>query len=429
MKVLVLGAGVVGTTAAHYLNRAGHEVTVVDRQPDAGLETSFANGGQIAAAHAEPWAHPGALLQILQWLGREDAPLLFRPRWDPAMIAWALRFLRNCTPGRARRNIERTLRIALYSRTQLKALRAETGLNYDAEARGILHIYRHRRAFDAAARAAAVMAEFGLERQVVSAEDCRTIEPALATSDIPLAGGIFSAEDESGDAHLFTHTLARHAAAAGVEFRFGTTITGLIHDPGRITGVTSTAGTLRADAYLVCLGSYSPLLLRPLGLRLPIYPCKGYSLTLPVGAQNVAPRVSITDDSVKMVYSRLGTRLRAAGTAELDGYSLEMAPQRRDKILREALALFPNAGDPSRAEFWCGLRPVTPDSVPLIGPTPYANLYLNTGHGTLGWTMSCGSGRAIADLISGYRPEISLDGLGLARFGGHNTRPVTTDAA
>ncbi|MBC7953561.1 MAG: D-amino acid dehydrogenase [Rhodospirillaceae bacterium] len=416
MKVLVLGAGVVGTAAAWYLSRDGHDITVIDRREAAGLETSFANGGQVSPSHAQPWANPTVLPKVLKWLGHEDAPLLFRwNRWDPALWAWGLRFLANCPSRRAKINLERTLRVALYSRICLQQLRAETGIEYDQRTLGILHVYRDRREFDHAAAAADLMGRWGLRRLEKSAKDCVALEPALAASAAQLAGGILTPEDESGDAHKFTTALAALAEARGVQFRYGVTVQALVKDGDRVTGVQTDTGMLSADAIVLAAGSFSPLLARPLGLRLPVIPAKGYSITLPVEGDG-APTVSITDDEFKMVYSRLGNRLRAAGTAEMTGYDTSLNPARWHLIRDRAKALFPLAGDYSQAEPWTGLRPVTPDSVPLLGATPLKGLFLNTGHGTLGWTMACGSGRIIADVVAERQPDISMDGLGLERF-------------
>lgn len=419
-RVVVIGAGVVGIASAWYLAKAGHEVTVVDRREGAGLETSFANGGQISPCHAEPWANPSVLPKVLRWLGREDAPLLFRwNRWDPVLWAWGLRFLANCTPSRAEINTERTLRVALYSRACLGELRAETGIDYDQQARGILHVYRDGAQFEHACHAAQVMIRHGLHRQPKTPGECVTIEPALAAVQGQLAGGIYTPDDESGDAHKFTRQLAALAAAKGVEFRWNMDIQGLIRDGGRVSGLATAQGTITGDSYVLAAGCDSPLLARPLGLKLPIIPAKGYSVTVPVANHAGAPFVSITDDEHKMVYSRLGDRLRAAGTAEMAGYDRTLNPVRANLILENARSLFPDGGDFDRAEPWAGLRPVTPDSVPLLGATPFPNLWLNTGHGTLGWTMSCGSGKVIADLVSGLVPDISMDGLGIGRFASH----------
>ncbi len=418
MKVAVLGAGVVGVTTAWFLAKAGHQVVVIDRQPGAGLETSFANGGQVSPCHAEPWANPSTPLRALKWMGKEDAPLIFRwKRFDPALWAWGLRFLTNCTARRAATNIDRILRVALYSRLQLQKLRAETGIEYDQKTLGILHVYRDKREFEHAAGASDLMNRLGLRRQTKSVDEALAIEPALADVAPELAGAIFTPDDESGDAHLFTRRLAVLCQDRGVEFLFDTKIHGLEIEAGRMTGVATSKGRIRADAFVLSMGSYSPKLAAQANLRLPIYPAKGYSITLPVTDPSGAPSVSITDDEHKMVYSRLGDRLRCAGTAELAGLNTTLTPSRAQAVIKHARGLFPRAGDFDAAQAWAGLRPVTPDSVPILGETRIQGLYLNTGHGTLGWTMSCGSGRLLADIISGRPTDIDMDGLGLARFG------------
>jgi D-amino-acid dehydrogenase len=410
MNILVLGAGVTGVTSAWYLARAGHDVTVLDRQPEAGMETSFANGGQISVSHAEPWANPHAPAKILRWLGKEDAPLLFRLRADVHQWLWGLAFLRECTPARTRHNIRQIVNLGLYSRASLQALRADTGIEYDCLTRGILHFYTSAAEFEAAQAPARVMREHGCEIDMKTAEECVAIEPALAHVRDRIAGGSWTPSDESGDAHKFTQALARLAAAKGVRFRYGTAIRAIVREGDRIAGVRieGEAALVRADAYLLCLGAYSPLFVRPLGIRLPIYPAKGYSVTMPVADPSRAHAVSLTDDEYKLVFSRLGERLRIAGTAELNGYGTELNARRCRAILRRALELFPGAGDPTRARFWTGLRPATPSNVPCIGATRYPNLFLNTGHGTLGWTHSCGSGRAIAEIMSGGVPEVDF---------------------
>lgn len=409
MKVLVLGAGVVGTTSAWYLNRAGHEVTVLDRQPVPGNETSFANGGQISVSHAEPWANPHVLPRVLKWLGQEDAPLLWRWRADPAQLAWGLRFLVECLPGRTRRNIAAIVAMSLYSRNQLRALRAELDLHYDHLERGILHFYTNEQEFLAATQAARVMREFGLDRETVNVDQCLEIEPALRSARPQLVGGDYTPSDESGDAHQFTRALAEKAQAAGVGFCQNTTVHRSIHAGGEITGfeVEDASGkhVLQADAYVVALGSYSPLLLKPLGIGLPVIPAKGYSATLQLADGAEAPTVSCTDDEYKLVYSRLGNRLRIAGTAEFNGYNLDLNAVRCEMLMRRTRELFPDLAFEGEPAFWCGLRPATPSNVPFIGRTRYRNLWLNTGHGTLGWTMSCGSAAALADLMSGKHPE------------------------
>jgi len=409
LKVLVLGAGVIGTTSAWYLAEAGHEVTVVDRQPVAGKETSFANGGQISVSHAEPWANPHVLPQAIKWLGREDAPLLWRWRADPAQLAWGLRFLAECLPGRTHRNIAAIVAMALYSRQQLQILRQSLGLEYDHLERGILHLYTDSDEFAAAIRAAKVMREFGLDRDTVDVDQCLAIEPALSAARHRLVGGDYTRSDESGDAHKFTRALAERAKAAGVDFRLNVTVDRIAPGGRQIAGVlVSGEGgpeLLTADAYVVALGSYSPLLVKPLGISLPVYPAKGYSATLTLSEGSLAPTVSVTDDAHKLVFSRLGNRLRIAGTAEFNGYNLDLNPVRCQALMQRTRELFPRVDVEGEPEFWCGLRPATPSNVPCIGRTRYSNLWLNTGHGTLGWTMACGSAASLARLMSGRRAE------------------------
>lgn len=418
MRVIVLGAGVVGTTSAWYLVRAGHDVTVIERQGAAGLETSFANGGQISASHAEPWANPGAPAKIIEWLGREDAPLLFRPRADWRQWTWGVRFLIECLPFRTRANVRDLLALALYSRAQLRELRVEAGIEYDALTRGILQFFTEETEFDHAAARANALREHGGDREIKTAAECIAIEPALRHAAERIVGGVYSAADESGDALKFTQAVALLAERAGVRFLFGRSIKRLEAERGAVASVVvaDPAGgdeRLSADAYVVALGSYSPLALRPLGVSIPVYPLKGYSITIPLEPDDEAPSVSLSDDTHKLVFSRLGQRLRVAGTAEMDGYNTAVNDARCSAIVRRTFELFPGAGRAERAEFWTGLRPATPSNVPLIGRTRYPNLFLNTGHGTLGWTMACGSGRALADIVSGHAPEPDFPFAGL----------------
>lgn len=411
--VIVLGAGVTGITTAWFLRQAGHQVTVVDRQPGAGLETSFANGGQISVSHAEPWANPGAPWKVLKWLTREDAPLLFRLRPDLNQWLWGLSFLRECTPARTRHNIRQIVNLGLYSRTTLQKLRAQTGLQYDALQRGILHFYTSQAEFDAAQEPARVMREHGCELDMKTADECVAIEPALAQCRDRIVGGSMTPSDESGDAHRFTQGLARLCAEAGVLFRYETRIVGVERSADRIDGIRVASadgrvGSLRADRVVLCMGSYSAAFARDLGIGLRIYPAKGYSVTLPVTAPERSYSVSLTDDEYKLVFSRLGNRLRIAGTAELNGWDTSLNLVRCEAIVRRTRELFPQMTDGQGAQFWTGLRPATPSNVPYIGRTKIANLYLNTGHGTLGWTHSCGSGQAIADIVSGRRPEVDF---------------------
>jgi D-amino-acid dehydrogenase len=413
MRIAVLGAGVIGTATAWYCARAGHEVVVVERREGPGLETSFANGGQISVSHAEPWANPSAPLQVLKWLWREDAPLLFRPKADPAQWAWGLRFFRECLPGRTRANTERIARLSAYSGSSLKELRAETGIRYDHLERGILNFYTEDRELDDAIEATRVLREHGIAREVKTVDEAIAIEPALEAARPKLVGATYMATDESGDAHLFTRNLAALAEAQGVEFRFGTAVEVLHVEGGRVVGASVIQGaaqeTLRADAFVVALGSYSPLLTRRVGVAIPVYPLKGYSATIEVADPASAPTVSLTDEAAKIVISRLGNRLRVAGTAELAGYSTELNPVRCEALVRRAREFFPQAGHYDRPVYWAGLRPATPSNVPVVGRTRYPNLFLNTGHGTLGWTMACGSARALADIISGRTPQVDFE--------------------
>jgi len=395
VKIIVLGAGVVGVTTAWYLAEAGHEVTVIERRTDPGLETSFANGGQISAGHAEPWARPSVVPKMLRWLGREDAPLLFRPRADWAQWEWGLRFMLECLPGRFERNRRALAGLATYSRDCLRSLRERTALKYDYLGRGILQFATDSRDLDALAA----------HPDFKSAAECQAIEPALQHSEEKILGGVYHRGDESGDAFKFTTALARLARDKGVLLQTSTTIGNLMVTGDRVVGLEGC--NVKGDAYVVSLGSYSPLLLAPLGIRVPVYPLKGYSITLPLGPAEhaAAPSVSLTDEAHKIVISRLGNRLRAAGTAELTGYDTSVNAVRCAAIVRRVRKLFPQLGAVTTIENWAGLRPATPSNVPLIGKTMLKNLYLNTGHGTLGWTLACGSGKALADLISGRKPE------------------------
>ena len=413
MKVVVLGAGVIGVTSAWYLAKDGHDVTVLDRQPTAGLETSFANGGQISVSHAEPWANPGAPAKIFKWLGREDAPLLFRLRADPRQWAWGLRFLFECLPGRTRRNTLTILRLGLYSRDLLKSLRSESGVQYDHLEKGILQIHTDAGEFEAAHARIELLRSHGCEMHIKSVQECMDLEPALRATRIGLIGGTYAPDDESGDAHQFTGSLAELCRERGVQFGYEHAIESLSVEGDAVIGavVRDPEGRrelVKADAFLVALGSYSPLLLSPVGIRIPVYPLKGYSVTLPLTRPEAAPTMCLSDVNAKVAISRLGNRLRAAGTAELTGYDTAPSDARCNAILSRIEQLFPGAGDYAGASRWAGLRPMTPSNVPLIGHTRYRNLYLNTGHGTLGWTLACGSGRATADLIGGRRPEVEF---------------------
>jgi D-amino-acid dehydrogenase len=419
MKVIVLGAGLLGVTSAYFLRQQGHEVTVVDRQATPAAETSFANGGQISVSHAEPWANPSAPLKVLKWLGQEDAPLLFRIRADLRQWMWGLQFLRECTPARTRHNIEQIVRLGTYSRDTLQQLRAERGIQYDQRTQGILHFYTNEKEFEGAEAPAQQMRDLGCDRRVISADEAVRIEPALAHIRPQLAGATYTAEDESGDANQFARELVKRCEEDGVQFLMSHTVTALREVAGAIDHVEATDSEgrfqrLRADAYVLAMGSLSPLIAKPLGIELPIYPAKGYSVTMPVKDARMAHQVSLTDDEYKLVFSRLGDRLRIAGTAELNGYDRDLNRVRCEAIVRRVEELFPGAGDTERAQFWTGLRPATPSNVPLIGRSKVKNLFLNTGHGTLGWTHACGSGKSIARIVSGLQPEVNFAFTGLS---------------
>ena len=407
MHVIIVGAGLVGVSTAWNLLEDGHQVTVIERQPGAARETSLANGGQISTSHAEPWANPAVFGKLVRWLGREDAPLLWRLRADARQWAWGLRFLAQCTPGRTRRNLLAILRLALYSRSLLKELRPALALAYDEQEKGILHFYTDAREFAHALPQAELMREFGCDRVPKSAAECLAIEPALAASTVQIIGGTYTADDESGDAHLFACRLAEAAAQRGAAFRYQCSVAGIEVVGGEVAALRLDTGErLSGDVYVVAAGSYAVPLLAPLGMSLPIYPAKGYSATIALSAGDPAPLVSLTDDGCKIVFSRLGGRLRVAGTAEFNGFDTTLPRQRCVPLMERSRALFPWLAGERAVEFWTGLRPATPGNVPLIGPTRIGRLYVNGGHGTLGWTMACGTGRLLADLISGRRPDI-----------------------
>jgi len=417
MKVVVLGSGVIGVCTAWWLRQAGHDVLVIDRAAGPALETSRANGGQVSVSHSAPWANPQAPLQLMRWLFRDDAPLLFRPRLDLRQWAWGLMFLRECLPGRAPVNARAMLRLAEYSRTTLQAMRRELDIEYQHTETGIITFYRDQASFDASQEMSGVLRDFGVDKRIVTPEEIAALEPALAPMRDRIVGGDYTPDDETGDAHLFTQALAEKARHAGVEFRFGTRLTRLLPQGGNIVGaeVIGEDGlyqTVSADAYVAALGAYTPHFMAPLGIACPVYPAKGYSATFDILDEDAAPGLSLTDNANKMVYTRMGTRLRMAGTAEMAGYARGLNTIRCDNMLRQAREMFPTALDFDNVRFWSGLRPATPSSVPVIGRTKIRNLYLNTGHGTLGWTMGAGSGRALADLISGRQPEPEFPFLG-----------------
>ena len=417
MKVIVLGAGVIGVTTAYELAVAGHEVVVVDRQAAPALETSFANAGEVSPGYSAPWAGPGVPLKAIKWLAMHHRPLVIRPHIDATTVRWILAMLRNCTTARYEINKRRMVRLAEYSRDCLVELRAATGIAYDERMQGTLQLFRTQKQLDGSASDIAILKESGVPFESLDRAACIRHEPALARVREKFVGGLRLPGDETGDCFKFTQRLAEMAKSRGVEFRFGTTIRSLERRGVRVDGVVVDKGTvLKADAYLVALGSFSPLLVAPLGLDLPIYPVKGYSITVPIVDAGGAPESTVMDETHKVAVTRLGDRIRVGGTAELAGYSLKLHEARRRTLEHVVTDLFPAGGDVARAEFWCGLRPMTPDGTPVVGATPVPNLFLATGHGTLGWTMAAGTGRVLADVISGRPPAIDLDGLTIARY-------------
>jgi len=416
MKVIVLGAGVIGVTTAYYLAKAGHEVEVIDRQAGPALETSFANAGQVSPGYASPWAAPGIPQKAVRWLMMKHPPLILRPQADPAMLDWLVRMLANCTAPRYAVNKARMVRVAEYSRDVLKALRADTGIAYDERTGGTLQLFREQKQVEAAAKDIAVLEQYGVGYEVLDRQECLRVEPGLAGSTATIAGGLRLPGDETGDCQMFTTELAAMAQALGVTFRMSTTIHRLRVEGGQVASVETSAGTIRGDRYVLAMGSFSPILGRTVGLRLPIYPVKGYSITAPIITAAKAPVSTVLDESYKIAITRLGDRIRVGGMAEISGYNTTLSPKRRDTLAFCVNNLFPGAGDTAKATFWTGLRPMTPDGTPILGQSRLGNLTINSGHGTLGWTMACGSARVVADLISGTTPDIDVSDLGPERY-------------
>ncbi|MGY5808726.1 D-amino acid dehydrogenase [Rhizobium sp. LEGMi198b] len=415
MKVIVLGAGVIGVTSAYQLAKAGHEVTVVDRQEGPALETSFANAGEVSFGYCSPWAAPGIPMKAMKWLFMEHAPLILRPRLDRAMLSWLVKMLSNCTSERYAINKSRMLRLADYSRISLAEVRKETGIAYDERMQGTLQLFRTQQQLDASAKDVKALAADGIPYEVLDRDGCIRVEPALRHVREKIVGGLLTPKDETGDCFKFTNALAARASELGVRFQYGTAIKGLDVQSGKVRGVMTDRGHMSADAIVVALGSYSPLLLRPFGIRLSVYPVKGYSLTIPIIDASRAPESTVMDETYKIAITRLGDRIRVGGMAEISGYTNDLGDARRRTLDHSVTDLFPG-GNLRKASFWSGLRPMTPDGTPVIGPTKIAGLFLNTGHGTLGWTMSCGSARLISDLVSGRKPEIDAADLAISRY-------------
>jgi D-amino-acid dehydrogenase len=417
VKIIVLGAGVVGTTTAYYLARAGHQVEVIDRQPAAGMETSFANAGQVSPGYSAPWAGPGIPLKAMKWMLMTHRPLVIRPLLDPFMWRWMALMLRNCSEAAYHVNKSRMVRLAEYARDCLRALREETGIAYDARQRGTLQLFRTQKQLDHVPEDTRVLDAGGVAYEVLDRAGCIAVEPALARSAQKFLGGLRLPGDETGDAHQFTQRLAAIAEGLGVVFRYGVNVERLLAEGGRVSGVQAGGAAHAADRVVVAMGSFSRRLLAPLGIDLPVYPVKGYSLTVPIADAAGAPVSTVMDETYKVAITRLGERMRIGGTAELAGFSAVLSEPRRATLAFSVHDLFPDGCDLAQAQFWTGLRPMTPDGTPLIGATPIAGLFLNTGHGTLGWTMSCGSGRLLADLIGGRTPDIAYEDLAIGRYG------------
>ncbi|MFT3999011.1 MAG: D-amino acid dehydrogenase [Rhizobium sp.] len=415
MKVVVLGAGIVGVTSAYQLARAGHEVTVIDRQQGPALETSFANAGEVSFGYCSPWAAPGIPAKAMKWLFMKHAPLILRPKVDGAMLSWLVKMLSNCTSERYAINKSRMLRLADYSRISLAQVREETGIAYDERMQGTLQLFRTQQQLDASAKDVKALAADGIPYEVLDRDGCIRVEPALRHVREKVVGGLLTPKDETGDCFKFTNALAAKAVELGVRFQYDTTINGLDVQGGQTRGVVTNRGRMDADAVVVALGSYSPLLLKPLGISLSVYPVKGYSLTIPITDASRSPESTVMDETYKIAITRLGDRIRVGGMAEISGYTNDLGLARRQTLEHSVTDLFPG-GDVAKASFWSGLRPMTPDGTPVIGPTKIKGLYLNTGHGTLGWTMSSGSARVISDLVSGRKPDIDATDLAISRY-------------
>ena len=416
MRVLVLGAGVVGVTTAYYLAKRGYEVVVVDRQPSVANETSFANAGQISPGYASPWAAPGIPLKALKWMLQEHAPFSLKLTSDPFQYQWMLQMMRNCTAARYAVNKERMVRMAEYSRDCLDALRAQTGIEYEGRQLGTTQLFRTQQQFDNAAQDMAVLERSGVPYQLLESPDIASVEPALAAVSSTLTGALHLPNDQTGDCNLFTRNLAQLAQGLGVEFRLGCTVQSISSHGDQITGVAIDGRLETADQYVMALGSYSRAMLAPLGMNLPVYPLKGYSLTVPIVEPSMAPQSTIIDETYKVAITRFDQRIRVGGMAQVSGFDLALNPQRRETLEYVTGMLYPQGGDLTQAEFWTGLRPATPDGTPIIGASAYRNLFLNTGHGTLGWTMSCGSASYLADVMSQTTPQISGEGLDIFRY-------------
>jgi D-amino-acid dehydrogenase len=416
MKIAVLGGGVIGVTSAYYLAKAGHQVLVIDRQPAAGMETSFANAGEISPGYASPWAAPSVPMKAIRWLFMQHAPLILRLKPNVEMLAWLIALLRNCTPARYALNKRRMVRLAEFSRDQLIRLRSDTGIEYDQRTRGTLQVFRTQKQLDGVCKDIEVLRAGNVAFEIADRLRCAAIEPGLGAAAQRIVGGLYLPGDETGDCFQFTTKLSAMSAGIGVDFQFGTHIRQLNTEEDRVAAVTTSQGVIRADAFVIALGSYSTGLVRPIGLHLPVFPVKGYSITLPILDEARAPLSTLMDETHKVAITRLGSRIRVGGMAEISGYDNTLYPSRRATLEHSVESLFPRTADLAKGTFWSGLRPMTPDGTPVIGATKFRNLYLNTGHGTLGWTMACGSGHVLADIISGRSTAIDSSDLSIARY-------------
>ncbi|NSX05158.1 D-amino acid dehydrogenase [Cupriavidus gilardii] len=415
MRVLVLGSGVIGVTSAWYLARAGHEVTVIDREAAPALGTSFANAGQISPGYASPWAAPGVPLKAIKWMFQQHAPLSIRPDGTLYQLQWMWQMLMNCSADRYAVNKERMVRLAEYSRDCIRALRAETGIAYEGRQQGTLQVFRTDEQLDGAAKDIAVLEEAGVPYQLLSREDLAASEPALAAVSHKLTGGLRLPNDETGDCQLFTQRLAAMADGLGVQFLYNRSIDSLMTQGSAVTGAIVGGEPIFADAVVVALGSWSTPFVKEF-VRIPVYPLKGFSITVPMTDAARSPVSTVLDETYKVAITRFDDRIRVGGMAQIVGYDRSLDPAKRRTLEHVVTDLFPGAGDVARASFWTGLRPMTPDGTPIVGPTPVKGLWLNTGHGTLGWTMACGSGKLLADLVSGASPAIRADDLSVARY-------------
>ncbi len=411
MRILVLGAGLAGVTAAHFLARDGHQVEVVDRQPQAASETSFANAGMITPGHAFPWGNPNAPKTLLRSLFKGDQALRLKLVPDPQMWRWGLRFLAECTSARTQINTERKARLCVYSQKKLREVADETGIDYNATRKGALFIYREQEAFERGAIRMKILQDMGIALKTLDAAGVAAVEPALADAKDKIAGAIFAPNDESGDSCLFTRKLAERLASQGHTFRYGTDVIRFRAEQGRVVGVETSAGLLTADAYVLALASESPKLVRKMGIDLPVYPVKGYSLTLPIRPEHQPPTICGVDEGYLVAFCRLGNQLRLTATAEFSGFNTQHEPRDFDGMIRLAKDLFPNGADFDNPSYWACLRPMTPEGTPIVGRSRYENLWINTGHGHMGWTMSCGTAQALSDLFAGRKPELDLAGM------------------